>query len=712
MFLSVLRGVCCLMLLFACAPLLAADKFSKGDEVEALVMGAWLPGKVESIDRRGFVSVRLEAGGQSKSEAFKPADLRFAWESGALSRARLWTDATGKFRIKAVLLSVAGDEVTLRKPDMTEVKLPTDKLSATDRKLVAELAKASPMKLAPMPPPQTTASRPAIVNKTPPLLSGVVAEPELRGTKPEPPATPEPATFDTTKAVVVKDVVGKYAALEADGRAELQFPQAGVSVARRDIVERCQSLLAVGPIDGKGMWTLTTLVSNGKPPRLLWSSLPEQQLHEQSLPTGEIVLDYHAASHRLLTLSGEQYGAQRPPRLTVWEVTPTDVAPKSIACWLAPTKFDIHVNLPWGRFVTADLVVHRGDEKVWTAWDIAKKQAAFRIEQDANKDVYAVLSPGRRYLGIAALDGVNLYEAATGKLLSTVALDSQPRSIGFNRAGDRLMVAEVSRLTEWDLTKAQSPPQVYKPSQATLKPRVELTLDEERILVFDTANTVHVYSRKLQREVWAFTTSSLGKSVVDGQILYSHGLNQNKGTMLGCVTVPQSFLASVETKVADAVPVVDRGQAVKVVCDVGLDSASVKAMLEKKAVENGWKLSDAATTVITAKRIDSPPKQATYEGFEGTKFVRQSVTVHPVMLLINIEVDGRHVWGNGKSSGNLPSTITRLKPGETVQSLVDQEAKPTNVFFEELKIPAQISIEGAFGHSALGSEGIGVPMWR
>ncbi len=709
---STARLFICLVLTLLCGPLWGAEKFSKGDAVEAMYMGTWLPGKVESIDRRGFVSVNLEVGGQPKREAFKPADLRFAWESGALTRPRLWTDASGKFRLKAVLLSASDDQVTLRKPDGSEVKLPVEKLSTIDRKLVADLAKASPMQPAPMPIPQAPSARPAVVNKAPPLLAGVVAVPVLRGAKPEAPATPEPETFETTKAVVIKDVVGKFAALEADGRAAMEFPEGGVSVARRELVESCQTLLAVGPIDGKGMWTLATLTSLDKPPRLLWSSLPEQLLVEQTLQVGETVLDYHAASHRLLTIAGKQYGKDQPLRLTVWEVTPADAAPQLIACWLAPKKSDIYGNTPWAKFVTADLVIERSGEKVWTAWDVAKKQATFQIEQEAKKDLIAVLSPGLRYLAIPGIDTVNLYATESGKLLSTVPADSPPKSLGFNRAGDRLVVAEESRLAEWDLTKAEPTPKVYQPSIAARGSKSELAIEQDYILVFNAGNSIHVYSRKLQRDIWAFTTMSVGKSVLDGQVFYSNSLSQNEGTMFGCVTMPPSLFAEVEANVAVATPVVDRGQTVKVVCDVGLDSDNVKAMLEKKALENGWKLSDTATAIITAQRTESPARQATYEGFEGTKFVRQSVTVHPVMLMVNITVDNRQVWASAKSSGNLPYSITRLRPGETIQSLVDQEARPTNDFFAEVKLPAQVSFEGTFGHSPLGLQGIGAPMWR
>lgn len=695
-----------LALSFVSLPLWAAESFKKGDDVEAMHMGAWVAGKVESIDRRGFVHVSLAVGGQAKAEPFKPADVRFAWESGALTRARIWTDATGKFRIKAVLINTNADQVTLRKPDNSEVTLPIDKLSTVDRKLVAELAKSAPMKAPPLVTPMPV-ERPAVVNKKPPLLEGVVAEPELRGPAPQTPPVPEPETFDVGSAIVTKDAVGEPATLQPDGAEPLAFAVGGVSIAKRYKIETFFNLLPVGPIDGKGMWALATLGVKTEPPRLLWFSSADRQVIEQSLPVGETILDYHPASHRLLTIAGDQFAQFGKPRLTVWEVAPTDDVPKLLVSWLAPAKFD-SINVPWAKFITSELVIQRTDEKTWIGWNVAKKQAAIRIEQASNKESPAALSPGKRYLAVAGPNAVNIYASETGKLLSTIP--SEPKSIGFSRDGAQLVVAEKGRIAVWDLVNITAPPQSFNGSGKASLPRSQLTMVEDYVIINDAGSAVIVYSRRQQRDVWAFTFPVNAHAVVDDQMLYGAELNQYTGFMLGCVKLPPDLLEQA-TAAANGKPIVQPGQEVKIVCDVGLHNDAVQALLEKKALANGWKLSDDAKTILKAELTQSPAQQVTYEGFEGTKIVRQTVTVEPRALLVSVTVNDKRAWSDSHVSGYLSSSV-RLKPGERIQDILARQNKPALEFFENVKIPASISIEGAVGHSTVGEQGISAPVWR
>lgn len=55
--------------------------------------------------------------------------------------ARTWTDDTGAFQVEADLVSVNGNNVTLKKPDGQVVAVPLNRLSADDRKFVADYLK-------------------------------------------------------------------------------------------------------------------------------------------------------------------------------------------------------------------------------------------------------------------------------------------------------------------------------------------------------------------------------------------------------------------------------------------------------------------------------------------------------------------------------------------------------------------------------------------
>jgi hypothetical protein len=76
---------------------------------------------------------RLPAGATPRAAATQPA-------VAAASASRTWTDSSGKFKIEAKFISLAGGQVTLEKPDGVQIRMPLDKLSAADQSYVTEQA--------------------------------------------------------------------------------------------------------------------------------------------------------------------------------------------------------------------------------------------------------------------------------------------------------------------------------------------------------------------------------------------------------------------------------------------------------------------------------------------------------------------------------------------------------------------------------------------
>src|SRR5207244_6839654 len=108
--------------------------------------------------------------------------------------------------------------------------------------------------------------------------------------------------------------------------AYMKLKQGGCGFATEDFFDRLGAVLPVGASD---QWLLAA-VENGKPgspmpTRLLWVSLARQKVERrQLLPPAEKLLDYHAASHRVLTYNEIKEGSPRGRgTLTIWETTPT-----------------------------------------------------------------------------------------------------------------------------------------------------------------------------------------------------------------------------------------------------------------------------------------------------------------------------------------------------------------------------------------------------
>ena len=302
MFPRILAAILVVALLGAVAPC-SAQSYKKGDEIEVQVLGDWVPGFVVQTNPRGDVLAEYEwIAGRTQQKVFKAQEVRFAYESGAIARARMWSDASGKFKIKAALIDLSDDNVTLRKPDKTEVTIAVDKLSDGDRSFLKKLTKS---------------------------------------VGPIPPKLPEVVVFED--ASVFGDAgwgSPVRAALEPDPvPAGLRMKQGGLVLPRIDFFDR---LGAVLPLGGSDAWVLAAMDNESPkhdvPTRLLWSSLAKSKLQgQQALPPGEVVMDYHTKSKQLLTLSTDQFKGNvedwGTSYLTLWSVLPTDSQAKPIVRW-------------------------------------------------------------------------------------------------------------------------------------------------------------------------------------------------------------------------------------------------------------------------------------------------------------------------------------------------------------------------------------------
>ncbi|MDX1948337.1 MAG: SHD1 domain-containing protein, partial [Pirellulaceae bacterium] len=326
------------------APLSArAAEYKVGDLIEVAYLGEWRKATVVQTNQRGEVLAEYEFAGRSRREVFNPMNVRFQYEGTALSKGRMWSDASGQFKIKAAAVAIGDTEITLRKPDMTEIKVPIASLSASDQKYIDTLiAKGGPTStIAPDPPPTEDFQDP--------VAAGWVTI---------------GAAEATGRVALQPDPIPEY----------MRLKQGGAAFVMEDTFDR---LGAVLPIGGPDAWVLAAVESNHPdetkqlPTRVLWVSLAKQKVASRHLlPLGEIVLDYHAGSRRLLTYNLEKSASSRDAKslLTLWELTPTAREIKPIVRWNANSD-DRH-TAPWARVIDANTVVQRWKKQEYVGWDI------------------------------------------------------------------------------------------------------------------------------------------------------------------------------------------------------------------------------------------------------------------------------------------------------------------------------------------------------
>ncbi|MCI0357715.1 MAG: hypothetical protein L0211_04415 [Planctomycetaceae bacterium] len=663
------------------APALAADDYKPGDLVEVFFLNSWTPAVVIETDKRGNVLAEYEFAGGPKREVFKAQAVRAAYESGAILRGRIWTDPSGKFKTKAALLSVNDDDsITIRKQDMTELKMPLANLSEADKAFIKKLKKEAGLKImaGPEPPPLED------------FGGGVFGSY----------AVPFNATDPNQRVALAPDPIPSY----------LKMRQGGVAFGMDDDGDK---LGAVLPLGGPDCWILAALENESPwekslPTRVLWVSLTKQKLEKkQLLPAGEAVLDYHPPSRRLLTFAslkaeGEHHWNGKPV-LTLWETSPTEEKVKPIARWNADSGEGVF-HEPWARIIDGNTVLQRYKKQEYVAWDVSAKGIKYRVAQESFFAPLAVLSGGRRYLFLPEDNGVRVMEAATGNLLLGLPTKNGASGIALSEDGRKAAVLEDFELVVWDLTDPQAEPQRFEAQAIGTPFRADLAfVGNERIMSdagWGGGNVLFSMKTKIALWNYRYDHSAVHEDkgrrmleVVDRHLVYAATVQSGaqRGLAVGAVQLPGPRVDEVEAVTTyESLLIIKPGTPVKLHVATGQYDDQVRRALEAEIKENGWILSETSNVTITATMGQSETQTVTYGsgGFFGRSQNTESVTVTPFYSSLVIKVGEVVAWQGGTSTGAPP--VIWLREGQTAQGEVNKWQNPHPEFFDHVEVPDKI----------------------
>jgi hypothetical protein len=688
----------------------AAESLKAGDIVEVLYMSRWRQGTVVRGNARGMVLVDFDSGSGKEQGTFRRDQVRMAFETGALSPPHSWKDSEGNFLARAVVASIDGDKVKLRKSNMKQITVSISSLSAEDQKFLKDLQKeedAQPAKAAPDNPDNSERARmmpsPKKNAKAPAMAAG-----------PQPPPVEQFDGCDSFGgwSVSMTNEPAKRQALEPDPvPSYLKLKQGGVGFPKIGFFEKIGAVL---PIGGKDSWLLAAVEdgtpSDAQPTQLIWASLVRQKIGgRQLLPPREIVMDYYPPGHRLLTYGAvgnpqEHWGFDKQHALTLWEVLPTDKQVKPIVRWETPLQEHAR-DVLWARMVNSNIVVQRLSEQEIVAWDTENKKMLYRTKQESFFAPPPVLSGGRKYLFIPEDTQVRVLEAATGEGLLTLTGD-QASGVAVTEDGRRVAVLSENAVAIWDLTNPNVPPQRCKAESIGTPFHATLTWVGEDRLMVSTIHNLVLFSIPLKMAIWNYTFSLEAKGeeddrrmtdIVGGHLAYSASVwNRGQGGMVvGAVKLPGPDVeAAVASFNIEAITVLKPGMAVRLEVQAGEYTERVRAAVQKKIEANYWKIDPAASIVVLAEMTRGKTETVTYRitnmgiGIKREGNKTEQVSITPEISKITITIGEKVAWSSMTATGASP--FVTLKAGETVQGEVSKWQKPNPDFFDGVKIPDRI----------------------
>lgn len=674
---------------------LAQTKVNVDEEVKVLFLGDWRDGVV--VETKGKIAlVEFEFANNMKQQAFQRKDIRRLNEVDAMDFCRTWKSASGSFSVDAALGSINGDEITLIKEDLTEIKLSLDKLSTKDQSYVKKMGRENEKAI-------------------------------KRGLMPAPvPTLPEIDSFDggfgEQSTIVVVSSSDKLVTLGSLPKYMRDFQQSGLGF---DFVREDQEVVAIIPVGGPEQLVLVTTREKYFPRRgpafqsqLYWVSLKSKKVIETAaLPAEDFPIDYDPKQGLLLAFNEKYFADDEddPDHFSLWKLEPTGDSPKPICRW---ESGEVKIrNELFGKIINERTVFAKVERQTYVAWDIIDKKELYRVKLDSFFDAPITVSADRKHLILPEDGRVAVLDASNGDAVFSVPVDDRHVSAAcVNDAGTKLAGLTERSIYVWDLASGAREPTVYSAPLIGNPFRSRLEWLDDDHLFGQTANSRVLFRLSLGLPIWSYemdgwnanlNRDQLTNMVVDGKFFYTAKPGAfSKGIAIGAVNLPGPQVEEVTGSIdPESLMVLKAGSAVRFEFVNVSDEARVKKSLTKSAQAADWVVTDDAEFVIEAEMGVGKTQSVTYETI-GRRGDNTTVSFQPHFANVKIKRGPTVVWQTGTSTGAPP-----FIRGRNVESKVKSYQSPQIGFFDRVKFESPVldpKYSRGFGVSKLGLRGIEV----
>lgn len=565
---------------------------------------------------------------------------------------RTWTDATGKFTIKAKFVALADGKVTLEQEDGSRVEIELTKLSAADQKVAQDLAKSDDN---PFKPKTATGSPPADAPLATVDWSGARSV-EL---------TPEKSEWQVA--------VGPAPAVEGLSQQPVRLPP------KSNFFEHTKTFV-LNPVCKRAAigYTLDDPRQKSKNSRVVLCDLTAGKLVGSASAPGHFVpLGLSDDGTRVL-MRRDDFGHSNQDRVEIWKLDGSNIT-KTLR-WVPYD--DLHGadrDVKWATFL---------DEKRALTVSASGKLVLWQL--DPLKPVYTLLiqgngvpgiSPDRKLLAFATGHDVGVLDLAAGRVIALQAMpDTQFPVLAFSPSGKKLACAAIDKLYVWDTATGKQEREsgyygLHVGGHA-------LWTDDDHILLGNRT----LFDLETQVKLWEYNGGELVQ-YLGGKCWFEVNQGERAPGALVAATIPQANVTAALKK-AMAEPdffVLKPGTTVSI--DVsGLTDADqrdkVRAALEEKLKANGCQVGDGGTITLTALTEVGKEREVSYHTFGRIGSKTYKVKEH--FSRVKFVYQGKPAWET--SAGNVPFFV-RLKEGQTMEQYLKEHEKPNYDWFAKVELP-------------------------
>ena len=603
--------------------------------------------------------------------------LALSSSAAAADELRMWTDFTGKHKIKAAFVSLEGGKVTLQKADGETIEIDLKKLSQADQKYAAEAMKSA-------------GDNPFEKQEPNPFQR----KPKQKGKAARPPAEAEESSDEEPggdeqgnepRVVRVDYSAAEQINLAATEKWEVDVPAADEEFAAKPKTAALpkksnffEGIKGAAVSRAAGKAAVGFVLGDPKPSGTTRVVLCDLATGKASAPASAATQMAQLAIHddgRQIVMRREEFGFGNQDRLEVWTLKGSRAQRRLV--W---TPYDdaqgAARDVLWGEFIDSTHLATSSRAGKVVIWSFPQLEplTTFSLVEGAVPG----LSPDRKRIGYSNGKEVGVYDIVRGEVIAQqpVPQPLQWPSIAFSPSGKRMACSAFDNLLVWDVATGaleRTIPCTGIHVQGNVQfPHDDFVLVSGKFL-FDVENQLKLWSYEGAEQ----TVSSGGWTffaVTDGE--------QKPGALVA-VQIPQPAARNL-LKSALTQPdlfVLRAGVTVRLNLSGIPDPAQrevVRQALAGRLEKIGCQAGDNGSIELFAS-MEGPKDRDVRYMFGGGDY-----KIKEYMGRLKFIYQGQTAWET--ASSNVPGVIS-LNKGENVAQKLREFEKPNYAFFERVELP-------------------------
>lgn len=581
---------------------------------------------------------------------------------------RTWSDAKGKIKIKAKLVSVENGVATLEKEDGSEVEIEVKKLSAADQKYITDSADDNPFKTKSDDPfkPKSKAGK---------------SKPSAGKTSDDAGPSSEPKTvkpdFSSAESITLVAPGEKWeVAVPKAGEGAGFKPKTAALPSKSNFFDGIKGI-AINLVAKKAAVGFISSPPGGGGPvgRVALCDLATGKGGQAvTISSGPMVPLAVHDDGRQVVMRREEFGFGNQDRLEVWTINGSKGA-KNIT-WI---PYDDVAGGPrdvmWGEFIDPETLAtsSRGGKVVLWKFPEIEPVATFSLADGA----VPALSPDRKLIAYCTGTEMGLVDVAKREVVAQQTLPDKLQwpYMAFSPSGKRLGCVAFDKVLVWDLASGNLE-RTIPGTGLHIHGAIDFP-DDGFILaggkfLFDIENQLKLWTYDGQEQTrsvngWTFFATTDGDKK-PGSLIAAHVPHSAATDLLKkALTDPSLFILKKGTTVRlNTTGIADQGQ-----------QARVQESLGKRLSAIGCQSGPNGTIELIAT-IEGPKERTVSFRSSGDYKMQEYIS------RVKFVYEGQPAWES--SSTNVPFIVS-VGAGENLGTVLKQREKPDYAFFERVELP-------------------------